>query len=106
MDYLAKREDQRRSSRDGFEGLFRARQQKLCKDYIGAEFAGNMENSKNIPRACKHLEDLQDAMDAPWEKVTLKNLKKGLLAQIDFSRIKSGKKLKETNRLIGEWKAS
>lgn len=80
---------------------------KAIADYMGAEFAGNMEKqSRTYQGLVSTLEDLQDAMDAAMGEGYIEERKKGLQAQIDFFEGESGEKLKEANRLIGEWKAS
>lgn len=76
-------------------------------DYMGAEFAGNMEKqSRTYQGLVSTLEDLQDAMDAAMGEGYNEERKKGLQAQINWLEGESGEKLKEANKMIGEWKAS
>lgn len=80
---------------------------KALADYMGADFAGNMEKqSRTYEGLISALEDAQDAMDVAMGEGYNEERKKGIQAQIDYFEGESGDKIKEANRMIGEWKAS
>lgn len=76
-------------------------------DYMGADFAGNMDRqSRTYEGLVSNLEDLQEALDAAMGEGYSNERKKGIQAQIDFFEGPEGEKMKEANRMIGEWQAS
>lgn len=80
---------------------------KALADYMGADFAGNMEKqSRTYEGLISALEDAQDAIDFAMGEGYNEERKKGIQAQIDYFEGESGEKIKEANRMIGEWKAS
>lgn len=80
---------------------------KAISDYMGKEFAGNMDKqSRSYQGLISSLEDAQDAMDAAMGEGYNEERKKGIQAQIDYFEGSSGEKMKEANRMIGEWRAS
>lgn len=80
---------------------------KAISDYMGKDFAGNMEKqSQTYQGLISSLEDAQDTMDAAMGEGYNEERKKGIQAQIDYFEGEGGQKMKEANRMIGEWKAS
>lgn len=80
---------------------------KIISDYMGEKFAGNMEKqSQTYQGLISALEDAQDAMEAAMGEGYNEERKKGIQAQLDYFTGESGEKIKEANRMIGEWKAS
>jgi len=80
---------------------------KAISDYMGKEFAGNMEKqSQTYQGLISSLEDAQDAMNAAMGEGYNEERKKGIQAEIEWLGGEGGEKMKEANRMIGEWKAS
>ncbi|AFM02380.1 tape measure domain protein [Desulfitobacterium dehalogenans ATCC 51507] len=80
---------------------------KAIADYMGTEHAGNMEKqNQSYQGLMSNLEDAQGNMDAAMGEGYTHERQKGIQAQIDYFEGESGEKLKEANRMIGEWKAS
>jgi tape measure domain-containing protein len=80
---------------------------KAIADYMGRDFAGNMEKqSQTFQGLVSTLQDAQDAMAAAMGEGYNEERKKGIQAQIDWLSGESGEKMKEANKMIGEWKAS
>ena len=80
---------------------------KAISDYMGKEFAGNIEKqSKTYQGLVSTLQDAKDAMAAAMGEGYNEERKKGLEAEINWLRGTGGEKMKEANRIIGEWKAS
>lgn len=80
---------------------------KAIADYMGADFAGNMEKqSKTYEGIVSILGDIQESFDAAMGEGYTEERKKGIQAQIDYFEGESGEKIKEAHKMIGEWKAS
>ena len=80
---------------------------KAIADYMGDNFAGNMEKqSETFEGLLSSLEDAQAEIDNAMGEGYNEERKKGIQAQIDYFEGESGEKIKEANRMIGEWKAS
>jgi tape measure domain-containing protein len=80
---------------------------KAISDYMGKEFAGNMEKqSQSFQGLVSSLQDAQDSMSAAMGEGYNDKRKEGIKAQIDWLGSDSGEKMKEANKMIGEWKAS
>lgn len=76
-------------------------------DYMGKAFEGNMaKQSETFQGLSSTLKDMQDQMDAAMGEGYNEKRKEGLKNQINYLSGESGTKMKEANRLIGEWKAS
>lgn len=80
---------------------------KAIADYMGKDFAGNMEKqSQTMQGLMSTLEDAQNEMNAAMGKGYNEERKKGIQAEIDWLGGEGGEKMKEANKMIGEWKAS
>ena len=76
-------------------------------DYMGADFAGSMEKqAKNYAGLTSTLQGMQDEMDVAMGEGYNEQRKLGIQAEIDWLSGDSGDKMKEANRLVGEWQAS
>lgn len=76
-------------------------------DYMGKTFEGNMaKQAETYQGLMSNLQDLKDQMDSAMGEGYNEKRKEGLKNQIDFLSGESGNKMKEANKLIGEWKAS
>lgn len=73
-------------------------------DNIGtAKAAGN---TKSYQELMSKLEETQSSIDAAMGEGYIEKRKEGIEAQIEYFEGESGEKLKDANRMIGEWKAS
>lgn len=80
---------------------------KAIADYMGTDFAGNMEKqSKSYEGLLSSLEGAQEELENAMGKGYTDERKKGIEAQINWLDGESGEKMKEANRMIGEWQAS
>lgn len=80
---------------------------KAISDYMGANFAGSMDKqSETFEGLMSSLEEAQNEIDNAMGEGYNEERKKGIQAQIDYFEGESGEKIKEANRMIGEWKAS
>lgn len=80
---------------------------KIISDYMGESFAGNMEKqSQTFQGLISSLQDAQDAMNAAMGDGYNEERKKGIQAEIEWLSSEGSEKMKEANRMIGEWKAS
>lgn len=80
---------------------------KAISDYMGKAFAGNMEKqSQTFQGLLSALEDAQDEMNASMGAGYNDERKKGIQAEIDWLGGEGSQKMKDANRMIGEWKAS
>ncbi|WP_313342506.1 tape measure protein [Sedimentibacter sp.] len=80
---------------------------KAISDYMGTNFAGSMEKqSETFEGLMSSLEETQSEIDNAMGEGYNEERKKGIQAQIDYFEGESGEKIKEANRMIGEWKAS
>lgn len=76
-------------------------------DYMGADFAGSMEKqAKTYAGLTSTLQGMQDEMDVAMGEGYNEQRKLGIQAEIDWLSGDSGDKMKEANRLVGEWQAS
>ncbi len=76
-------------------------------DYMGADFAGSMEKqAKSYAGLTSTLQGMQDEMDVAMGEGYNEQRKLGIQAEIDWLSGDSGDKMKEANRLVGEWQAS
>lgn len=74
---------------------------------MGEDFAGSMERqSQTFAGLSSTLQGMQDEMSNAMGEGYNDERKKGLQAQIDWFSGESGEKMKEANRMIGEWQAS
>ena len=80
---------------------------KVIADYMGEDFAGNMEAmSQTYSGLTSTLEDLQANADAAMGEGYIEERKKGLEEQIAWMEGASGERMQEANRLIGAYEAS
>lgn len=76
-------------------------------DYMGADFAGSMEKqAKSYAGLTSTLQGMQDEMDVAMGEGYNEQRKLGMQAEIDWLSGDSGDRMKEANRLVGEWQAS
>lgn len=76
-------------------------------DYMGADFAGSMEKqAKTYAGLTSTLQGMQDEMDVAMGEGYNEQRKLGIQAEVDWLSGDSGDKMKEANRLVGEWQAS
>ena len=76
-------------------------------DYMGADFVGSMEKqAKTYAGLTSTLQGMQDEMDVAMGEGYNEQRKLGIQAEIDWLSGDSGDKMKEANRLVGEWQAS
>ena len=76
-------------------------------DYMGADFAGSMEKqAKTYAGLTSTLQGMQDEMDVAMGEGYNEQRKLGMQAEIDWLSGDSGDRMKEANRLVGEWQAS
>lgn len=80
---------------------------KVIADYMGEDFAGNMEAmSQTYSGLTSTLEDLQANADAAMGEGYIEERKKGLEDQIAWMEGAAGERMQEANRLIGAYEAS
>jgi len=80
---------------------------KAITDYIGTEHAGTMDKyNQSYQGLMSNSENAQDNMDAAMGEGFTEGRKKGLEAQRDYFEGENGERLKDANRMIGEWRAS
>lgn len=76
-------------------------------NFMGKDFEGSMERqSQTFAGLSSTLQGMQDEMSNAMGEGYNDERKKGLQAQIDWFSGESGEKMKEANRMIGEWQAS
>ena len=80
---------------------------KIIADYMGGNFAGNMEKqSETYLGLVSTLEDVQANMDAAMGAGYNEERKKGIEAEIAYYEGAGGDRMQEANRLIGAYEAS
>lgn len=76
-------------------------------DYMGANFAGSMDKqAKTYAGLSSTLQGMRDEMDVAMGEGYNEQRKLGIQAEIDWLSGDSGDKMKEANRLVGEWQAN
>lgn len=76
-------------------------------DYMGTDFAGSMEKqAKTYAGLSSTLQGMQDEMDVAMGEGYNEQRKLGIQAEINWLSGDSGDKMKEANRLVGEWQAN
>lgn len=84
-----------------------AKAAKIIADGLGKEYSGGMaQQSETYNGLVSSLQDAQDSMDAAMGTGFMEERAKGLKAQNDYLSGDSGEKMKEANRLIGQYQAS
>jgi hypothetical protein len=80
---------------------------KAIADYMGADFAGNMEKqSKTIAGLTSTLQDAQNQLNNAMGEGYNDERKKGLQKEIDYLNGEGGAKMQQAYKQIGQWKAS
>lgn len=80
---------------------------KTISDYMGISLEGSMKKqSETFVGLMSSLEEAQSEIDSAMGEGYNEERKKGIQEQIDYFEGESGEKIKEANRMIGEWKAS
>lgn len=76
-------------------------------DYMGAEFAGNMEKqAQTYQGLVSTLEDVQNELENAMGKGYIEERKRGLQREIEFFSGAVGEQMQEAYEKIGQWKAS
>lgn len=80
---------------------------KAIADYMGADFAGNMEKqAQTYSGLLSTLEDVQDQLNNAMGEGYNEERKKGIQEQINYLSGESGTQMQEAYNQIGQWKAS
>lgn len=80
---------------------------KAISDYMGISLEGGMKKqSETFVGLMSSLEEAQSEIDNAMGEGYNEERKKGIQEQINYFEGESGEKIKEANRMIGEWKAS
>ena len=80
---------------------------KAIADYMGAEFAGNMERqAKTFEGLQSTLEDARKELYNAMGEGYIDERKRGLQQEIDYLEGESGQRMQDAYKKIGQWKAS